>query len=184
MPSIGLDVVHARAQGVLAATAVCGGSVAFGLLFGRELIGIPGLVVPIPVVRVFPAVLAAGGALVLLEPWREFELTGAWPVLAHRAYRFGLAVVAVGCAGRALAAHSQTPVLLHLTLLLFCAVTLLLGVVGKHWWLAIAGALYGQLFLQELEEFRPGVGWVVAALVLASAFYLWRGEATLGRSPT
>ncbi|MCX6396794.1 MAG: hypothetical protein NTV23_09940 [Propionibacteriales bacterium] len=182
MRFVGRSLVQARAQGFLAVVVVAVVTTAFGCLVGDELIGIPGLVTPIPAVRVFPAVLAAIGSLAVLEPWREFEVAGARSAAYHRAVRFGVGLLAVLASGAALGANAEVMTILVLALLFYAAMVVAVGLIGRHWWVLAALALYAQLFIQEYDQLRPGPDVTVLAVLVAGASYLVRGEAVLGRS--
>lgn len=184
MPSGSPRFVWARAQGLLPALGTASGAVLLGLLFGAELVGIPGLVDPIPAVRVFPAVIAASGALVLLEPWHTYEVTGAWPLQRHRMNRYVLGLsIALG-AGYLLSANAGSRAILVIGVLFYAAFALAIGLIGKFWWIAAAAAIYGQLFIRDYDRFDPRPGQLVAALIVAWLVYLARGESSIGRSPT
>lgn len=178
----GPRLVRVRAQGLLAIVGAALGATAFGWLFGGELIGIPGLVDPIPAVRVFPALLAAIGSLALLEPWRAFEIAGARSVQRHRSYRFVVGLVVVATSGSVLSANADVLMILVLAVLIYAALAVVVGLVGRQWWVMAVVALYAQLFIQDYEEFEPGIEWCVLAVALAWPWYLGRGEAVVGRS--
>lgn len=184
MPSVGLSLLLARSQGLVAVTSAAAATMAVGLAFGGEYVGVPGMVEPIPAVRVFPAVIAAVATLCLLEPWRDFEITGARPLARRRALRIGVGAVVVVLAGSVLSENAGTDAILVLALLLYAALAVTVSFLGQHWWILVALAVYGQLFIQQYDGFNLGLGWGFAAVVLACPFYLLRGEATLGRSPT
>lgn len=172
-------LVKARAQGLLLTGGAAAIAVAVGCGFGGEQIGVPGLLDPIPAVRIFPAVVGAIGALTLLEPWRDFELTGVRSTYWHRTTRFWLAFAQVFVAGAALSANAGSRTIGVLAVLVFAVLAALLGLVGPFWWTAVAAALYGQFFLQEFEEFRPGPWWALVAVLAAWPLYLSRGESLL-----
>lgn len=159
-------------------------TVLFGWLLGDELVGVPGLLDPIPAVRIFPALISAIGALSLLEPWHYFEVPGALSIARHRSRRYAVGVAVTACAGWALGYNAGARSILVLGLVFFAALALAVGVLGRLWWILVALALYGQLFIQQYDRFDPGLGWGFAAVVMAFPFYLLRGAATLGRSPT
>lgn len=178
----GPRLVRVRAQGLLAVVGAALAATAFGWLFGGELIGIPGLVDPIPAVRVFPALLAAIGSMALLEPWQAFEFAGARSVQRHRSNRFVVGLVVVATSGSVLSANADVLTILVLAVLFYAAMAVAIGLIGRQWWVLVALALYAQIFIQEYEDFQPGLEWCILAVALAWPGYLGRGEAVLGRS--
>lgn len=176
MPSIGPRWARARDQGLVLAVGVAVGAVVVGWLFGGEQIAVPGLVSPIPAVRLFPAVVATAGVLALLEPWRRYEVSGVRSVTNHRVRRFLLATAVVFAAGYGLSWNAGSWSILLWALLGFAVTAVALGLLGQQWWVVVALALYGQLFLQSYDRFQPHTSWDVIALAVALPCYLARGS--------
>ena len=84
----------------------------------------------------------------------------------------------------ALSWSAGVPAILVLALLLYATLAVAVGFLGRHGWILFAGALYGQLFVQQYDQFRPPMSLGIVGVLVAWPCYLLRGEAVLGRSPT
>lgn len=131
----------ARAQTLTAAAALALGLVVTDGFLGARLLPVPFLPDAVQAGRVFPALLAGCGALVVANDWSEHERTSTRSVLGLVLLRWvaGAAVVA--------AAASLTSASGAVVAGLFLLLGLLATALPRHWWLALPPLLYLQLYL-------------------------------------
>ena len=138
----------ARAQSVPTALGLCVALVGADLLLGAEQLAVPFLQDAVQAGRVFPALFAGCGALVIAAEWGEFERVGSRPV--------GFLVLGRWVVGATLVVGSA--VLVAATLVIVSALYGLLGVLAtllpRHWWLALPALLYLQLYVPP--DLLPG----------------------------
>lgn len=133
----------ARAQSLPTASGLAVALVLSDRFLGAHLLPVPFLGEAVQAGRVFPALLAGCGALVVAGDWAEHERSGArtpWLLVLGR-WLAGGALVAVA-AYLAGALHAVVGVL-------FLGEGLLATLVPRHWWLALPPLLYLQLFLPD-----------------------------------
>jgi hypothetical protein len=130
-----------RAQAVTTAVGIAAALVLADWLVGARMLAIPFLQDAVEAGRVFPALLAGCGALVVATDWDDHERTGARSV---RALAVGRRV-----AGAAIAFVPALAVTANLQIVgaLYLLLGVLVTVLPRHWWLALPALLYLQLYL-------------------------------------
>jgi hypothetical protein len=131
----------ARANAVPTAVGISGGLALANWFVGAHLLQLPFLQDAVEAGRIFPALLAGCGALVVATEWGEHENTGSRPVAGLLVGRWAAGAVVTG----------SSALLLSATLSVVSALYLLLGalatVLPRHWWLALPALLYLQLYV-------------------------------------
>lgn len=131
----------ARAQSLTTASAVASALVVADAFVATHLLPVPFLAEAVQAGRVFPALFAGCGALVVANDWAEHELIGARarPALDVGRWTAGGVVVA--------ASAYLTGASYAVVAGLFAMLGLLATVLPRHWWLALPPLLYLQLYL-------------------------------------
>ncbi|MFL6109123.1 MAG: hypothetical protein ACJ72L_19350 [Marmoricola sp.] len=134
-------LAFARALSFTTASVVALALVVTEALLGARLLPVPFLADAVQAGRVFPALLAACGALVVASDWSAHERTGARSVLFLVLLRWVAGAVVAAVAAWLTA---TSPVV---AAGLFGLLGLLASVLPRHWWLALPPLLYLQLYL-------------------------------------
>ena len=133
----------ARTQALTTASALAAGLVVTNTFLGAHLLPVPFLAEAVQAGRVFPALLAGCGALVVADDWPVQERANArsLPVLVLARWVVGAALVALAAylAGAAYA----------LVALLLAVEGLLATLWPRHWWLVLPALLYLQLYVPD-----------------------------------
>lgn len=148
-----LVLALARAQSLLVATGLMVALVLIDGLVGTGSLPVPFLEDAVRTGRLFPALLASAGALVVAADWRAFERTAARSPWSLSVVRVVLgAVVALG---GAVAVGQVVPLpVVGVTVAAYGLLALLAQVFPRSWWWAVPVLLYAQLFLPS--DLLPG----------------------------
>jgi hypothetical protein len=136
-----LVLACARAQALTTALGITVVLVLADWFIGARLLALPFLKDAVAAGRVFPALLAGCGALVVASDWGEYESTGSRPVQALVLGRWAVGGALAFAAALAVSANQAVVGLLYVVL------GVLATVLPRHWWLALPALLYLQLYL-------------------------------------
>jgi hypothetical protein len=131
----------ARTQAAPTALGISGALVLADWFVGARLLSLPFLQDAVAAGRVFPALLAGCGSVIVASDWDEYEKTGSRPVPALVLGRW--VVGGMVAFASALAVSADLPLVGLLYLLLGALATLL----PRHWWLVLPALLYLQLYV-------------------------------------
>lgn len=131
----------ARAQAVPLALGLSVSLVVAEGFLGGQLLSVPFLQEAVRTGRIFPALLAGCGALVVAADWSEYEVVGTRSVAVLVLGRW-FAGTCVAIAPAYLAVMTLTTVVL-----LYLLLALVATVLPRHWWLLLPPLLYLQLYL-------------------------------------